>query len=144
MFSLAWAFDNDMVESLYQNYINALKQALMERQDKVFSVPVGDKTYKISYKVENGEILIYSQDLEGFDDKFLVLPKLRIDANRHFLPKSMDYKGLSDKIEEPNQVPSMGVEMNMDGIGDQESKELMEEILKRGFLEVIGLEKCTP
>lgn len=116
----------------------------MERQDKVFSVPVGDKTYKISYKVENGEILIYSQDLEGFDDKFLVLPKLRIDANRHFLPKSMDYKGLSDKIEEPNQVPSMGVEMNMDGIGDQESKELMEEILKRGFLEVIGLEKCTP
>jgi hypothetical protein len=144
VFSLAWAFDNDMVESLYQNYINALKQALMERQDKVFSVPVGDKTYKISYKVENGEILIYSQDLEGFDDKFLVLPKLRIDANRHFLPKSMDYKGLSDKIEEPNQVPSMGVEMNMDGIGDQESKELMEEILKRGFLEVIGLEKCTP
>ena len=137
MFALNFQVDTNAIEALYQSYQDELLKRLNELQDKVFDVAVGDKIYQISYQLNNGEILLFSHNSDGFDDYKIALPKLRLNVSRHFLPDALNLDGsVPDPFYDEDAVMS-----SEGGLVSSDAQELMAEITKIGFLKVIGLKK---
>ena len=139
MFAINLQVNPEAVEALYQAYHDELLKRLNDLQGTVFEVPVEGRVFKISFKLEDGEILLFSEDSNGFDDYKITLPRLRLNVSRHFLPDSLNMDG---SLADPFQDVGMGCELSsVGGLDSEDTQAVMAEIAKIGFLRLVGLKK---